>query len=146
MRPCVRPVCTWEDGVFYEREVVNARSLLVFPSSGAVSSNTKHHLLRTLSDEPHSEEEREDVSGSRARTRASIHTVAFLLPITEYPFNCKALTWSGHFWRGRSSLLTFLTQFPRKPVFLCTWKQEREELTQRCPCCAVTTPHSTAET
>lgn len=106
---------------------MNARSLLVFPSSGAVSSNTKHHLLRTLSDEPHSEE-REDVSDSRAHTRASIHTVAFLLPITEYPFNCKALTWSGHFWHGRSSQLTFLTQFPRKPVFICTWKQEREEL------------------
>lgn len=33
---------------------------------------------------------------------------------------------SGHFWQGHLSLLTFLTQFPRKLLFMCTWKQEAD--------------------
>lgn len=46
--------------------------------------------------------------------------------ITAYPFNCKALMGSGQSWQGHLSLLTFLTQFPRKCLFMCTWKQEAD--------------------
>lgn len=42
------------------------------------------------------------------------------------PFNCKALMGSGHFWQGHLSVLTFLTQFPRTLLFMCTWKQEAD--------------------
>lgn len=44
----------------------------------------------------------------------------------------------GLFWQGHMSVLTFLTQFPRKPLFMCTWKQQADSaggtgLTQRWP-------------
>lgn len=42
------------------------------------------------------------------------------------PFNCEALMGSGLFWQGHLSLLTFLTQFPRTLLFMCTWKQEAD--------------------
>lgn len=43
----------------------------------------------------------------------------------DYPFNCKALMGSGPFWQGHLPLLTFLTQFPRKLLFMCTWSRRQ---------------------
>lgn len=61
----------------------------------------------------------------------------FFFCFTAFPFNCKALTGSGQAWQGHLSLLTFLNQFPRKCLFMCTWKEadlwSETGMTQRRP-------------
>lgn len=155
VRPCVHAICH-EGGWFLESFHFECTSFSwCFPSSWAPLRNTKRHLLCTFIYKPKTESNSVDSwewskqqTGRKQQSltqlvsswRASVDTVALFLfsritfCITAYPFNCKALMGSGHFWHGRWFLLTFLTQFPWKSLFMYLGTGgEIWELTQRFP-------------
>lgn len=160
VRPCVHAICH-EGGWFLESFQFECTSFSwCFPSSWAPLHNTKRHLLCTFIYKPKTESNSVDsCEWSKQQTghkqqiwtqlvsswRASVDTVALFLfsritfCITAYPFNCKALMGSGHFWHGRWFLLTFLTQFPWKvPVYVPGNRRGDMRTDPKIPRCLVT--------